>query len=76
VGFVVDKLVLGQVFSEYFGFTCQSFHRLLHTHLHQSSEADAIGQILTDVPNKIRVTSPYETEKIKIKTEILRFQKT
>jgi hypothetical protein len=24
VGFVVDKLVLGQVFSEYFGFPCQS----------------------------------------------------
>jgi hypothetical protein len=27
VGFVVDKVVLGQVFSEYFGFHCQfSFH--------------------------------------------------
>jgi hypothetical protein len=24
MGIVVDKLVLGQVFSEYFGFTCQS----------------------------------------------------
>jgi hypothetical protein len=24
VGFVVDKVALGQVFSEYFGFTCQS----------------------------------------------------
>jgi hypothetical protein len=24
VGFVVDKVVLGQVFSEYFGFPCQS----------------------------------------------------
>jgi hypothetical protein len=32
VGFVVDKSALGQVFSEYFGFPCQSFHRLLHTH--------------------------------------------
>jgi hypothetical protein len=30
VGFVVDKVALGQVFSEYFGFPCQSsFHRLL-----------------------------------------------
>jgi hypothetical protein len=29
VGFVVDKVVLGQVFSEYFGFSCQfSFHQL------------------------------------------------
>jgi hypothetical protein len=27
VGFVVDKVVLGQVFSEYFGFPCHSsFH--------------------------------------------------
>jgi hypothetical protein len=27
VGFLVDKVVLGQVFSEYFGFPCQSsFH--------------------------------------------------
>jgi hypothetical protein len=24
VGFVVDKMALGQVFSEYFGFPCQS----------------------------------------------------
>jgi hypothetical protein len=31
VGFVVNKVALGQVFSEYFGFLCQfSFHRLLH----------------------------------------------
>jgi hypothetical protein len=28
--FVVDKVALGQVFSEYFGFPCQfSFHQLL-----------------------------------------------
>jgi hypothetical protein len=31
VGFVVDKVALGQVFSEYFGFPCKSsFHQLLH----------------------------------------------
>jgi hypothetical protein len=30
VGFVVNKVALGQVFSEYFGFPCQSlFHQLL-----------------------------------------------
>jgi hypothetical protein len=34
VGFVVDKTALGQVFSEYFGFPCQSFHRFLHHHNH------------------------------------------
>jgi hypothetical protein len=28
---------LGQVFSDYFGFPCHSFHRLLHTHHHPSS---------------------------------------
>jgi hypothetical protein len=45
VGFVVDKVVPGQVFSEYFGFPCQSsFHRLLHNHLHLSSGAGTIGQ--------------------------------
>jgi hypothetical protein len=45
VGFVVDKVALGQVFSEYFGFTCQSsFHQLLHNHPHLSSGAGTIGQ--------------------------------
>jgi hypothetical protein len=35
VGFVVDKVALGQVFSEYFGFPCQfSFHQLPHNHHH------------------------------------------
>jgi hypothetical protein len=33
VGFVVDEVSLGQVFSEYFGFPRQFlFHRLLVTH--------------------------------------------
>jgi hypothetical protein len=32
VGFVVDKVALGQVFSEHFGFPCQtSFHNILST---------------------------------------------
>jgi hypothetical protein len=35
VGFVVDKLASGQVFSEYFGFPYQSlFHRILRLHNH------------------------------------------
>jgi hypothetical protein len=34
MGFVVDKAALGQVFSEYFGFPCQSlFHQFLHHHI-------------------------------------------
>jgi hypothetical protein len=45
VGFVVDKVALGQVFSEYFGFPFQSsFHQLLHNHPHLSSGAGTIGQ--------------------------------
>jgi hypothetical protein len=33
VGFVVDKVVLGQVFFKYFGFPCQSssFHQFFST---------------------------------------------
>jgi hypothetical protein len=34
MGFVVDKAALGQVFSEYLGFPCQSFHQYLHHHNH------------------------------------------
>jgi hypothetical protein len=35
VGFLVDKMVLGQVFSEYFGFPCQFLlHQFLHNHHH------------------------------------------
>jgi hypothetical protein len=46
VGFVVDKVAPGQVFSEYFGFLCQSsFHQLLHNHPHLSSGVCTIGQM-------------------------------
>jgi hypothetical protein len=35
MGFVVDKAALGQVFSEYFGFPCQSpLHQFLYHHNH------------------------------------------
>jgi hypothetical protein len=45
VGFVVDKVSLGQVFSEYFGFFCQSsFHQFLHNHHQLSSGAGTISQ--------------------------------
>jgi hypothetical protein len=43
VGFVVDKAALGQVFSDYFGFPCQSFHRFLHHHNHPGLAQLAIG---------------------------------
>jgi hypothetical protein len=63
VGFVVDKVKLGQVFSECFGFPCQfSFHRLLHAH-HLSSGADTIGQLVADVPSGLSLTPLQKTKK-------------
>jgi hypothetical protein len=45
VGFVVDKVELRQIFSENFGFPCQSsFHQLLHNHPYLSSGAGTIGE--------------------------------
>jgi hypothetical protein len=41
-----DKVALGQVFSEYFGFPCnrRSLHQLLHNHPHVSCGECTIGQ--------------------------------
>jgi hypothetical protein len=41
-----DKVALGQVFSEYFGFPCnrRSLHQLLHNHPHVPSGEYTIGQ--------------------------------
>jgi hypothetical protein len=56
VGIVVDKVALGQVFSEYFGFPYQfSFHRLLHIH-HLSSGAGTISQLVADVPSGLSLS--------------------
>lgn len=49
MGFVVDKAAMGQTWPEYFGFPCQWFHRVLHSHYHLSSMAGTIGQIAADV---------------------------
>jgi hypothetical protein len=47
-GFVVDKVALGHVFSEYFGFPCQSsFHQILHHHNHPGQTT--IGQSVATV---------------------------
>jgi hypothetical protein len=56
---VVDKVALGQVFSEYFGFPCQFlFHRLLIIHLRLSFGTGTIGQLVADVPSGLTLTSP------------------
>jgi hypothetical protein len=64
VGFVVDEVALGQVFSEYFGFPFKfSFHRLLHIHHHLSSGAGTIGQLVADAPSGLSLTPPQGTKK-------------
>jgi hypothetical protein len=58
---VGDKVALGQVFSEHFGFSCHfPFHRLLHIHYHITSSAGTIGQIVADVPSGLSLTQPQE----------------
>jgi hypothetical protein len=52
VGFVVDKVASGQVFSEYFSFPCQnrSFPQFLHHHDHPGQLAEALRR--ADHPSK------------------------
>jgi hypothetical protein len=51
MGYVADKVALGQGSSEYFDFPYHSFHRLLDTPHHPSSGAGTICQIVTEVPS-------------------------
>jgi hypothetical protein len=45
MGFVVDEVMLRQIFFEYFGFPCQFLlQKLLHNHHHLSCAAGKIGQ--------------------------------
>jgi hypothetical protein len=68
MGFVMDKVALGQDFSEYFGFLCETFYRLLHTHHHPSSWAGKIYQIVADVPSALSLTPSKETNRNCIET--------
>jgi hypothetical protein len=62
VGSFVDKVALGKVFLEYFGFPTQfSIHLLLHTRL--SSGAGITGQIVADVTSRLSLTPPQEIKK-------------
>jgi hypothetical protein len=67
VGFVVDKLTLRQIFSEYFDLPYQfSFHQLLHSRQHHhhhhhhylTSEVCTVGQIVADVTSGLIHSSP------------------
>jgi hypothetical protein len=63
----VEKVALGEVFSEYFGFSCQfSFHRLLHIRHHISSGAGSVGQLVGDVPSGLGLTPPQGTNLVTI----------
>jgi hypothetical protein len=62
VGFVVDKVALGMISSEYFGFPCQfSFPQILHTHL--TSGLVQRDPLLADVPRGISPNPPHENKK-------------
>jgi hypothetical protein len=66
VGFVVNKVALGQVCSNCLGFFCHfSSHLLLHTHL--STRAETIGPIVAGVLSELTRTPPHE-----LKHEVLR----
>jgi hypothetical protein len=58
VGFVVDEVALGQVFSEYYDFPFPSFHSLPYTSEHPSSWVGTIGQIVADVPSGLKKLLP------------------
>jgi hypothetical protein len=61
VGFLVDKVALRQVSSEYFGFPCPfSLNQMLHTPL--SPGAATVGQLVADVPSGLSVTLPHHTK--------------
>jgi hypothetical protein len=50
-------VALGQIFSEFFGFSCQfALHRFLHSHHHLSSGPGTIGQRVAAVPSGLRFT--------------------
>jgi hypothetical protein len=69
VGFMVDTVTLGQIFSDYFSFPCQSFHRLLndhHHHHHPSCRPGTVGQTVVGVPGGFSLTPPQEMELMKM----------
>jgi hypothetical protein len=68
MGFMVDKVALGHIFSEYFGFPCQFlFHSLFHTHHHLSSGAGTVGQTVADVSSGLNLTPSENTKRKKKK---------
>jgi hypothetical protein len=67
VGFVVDKMAPGQVFSEYFGFPCQSHFIPTTSPSSQSPGTGTIGQYMAAVPRGHPIWTPLPTIRIKKK---------
>jgi hypothetical protein len=58
----MDKVTLGQVFSDYFCFPCQfSFHQTLHIHLY--SWAGTTAQLVIEVPSGLSLTPTHKIKK-------------
>jgi hypothetical protein len=53
----MDRVELGQVSSENFGFCCHFSFQLLHNH--PSSGASTIGQLVADLPRGLSLTPPH-----------------
>jgi hypothetical protein len=68
VGFVVYKAALDQVSSQCFVSSSSHSPRLLHTHHNSSFWAGTVDQMVPRVPNGLSLTSPKETERLKIST--------
>jgi hypothetical protein len=49
MGFMVHKMALRHIFSEYFGFSYQSLNRMLHSDYHPSSGVGTTGHTVDDV---------------------------
>jgi hypothetical protein len=63
-GFVVDKMAIGQVFSEYFCFPCQPHFIPLTSPSSQSPETDTIRQYMAAVPRGYPIWTPPLTIRI------------
>jgi hypothetical protein len=61
VGFVVDKMAPGQVFSEYFGFPCQPHFIPPTSPSSQSPGTGTIGQYMAAVPRGYPIWTPPPT---------------
>jgi hypothetical protein len=63
VGFVAEKIPLGQIFFEYFDFSCQFlFHQMLHTYL--SCGVGIISHLVSAVPSGLIPTQLHEIKKL------------